>query len=304
MRIAGSGMKRGISSIGKPAKSGSKRVVQDEDDSDVEIIPPPPPKLKKQREKLERLKTKAKSIGATVPYKTKSTQFDFEEADKSEVPVSRSLTVSTQRQLGIRSFEAEETLPETDGEGNYQAENVRENTRKIAEPTILADSKDDRVRAVKTLFGQRADDILIALESDATTDGALTTVQKTLLQTMVDVLPAIERGVRLSRGRKGVIPMNQTISQIRELVSDIQAQRDRGMLGASIVERVLRPSFLDIGVQLALAFQNIKLDAQSRIPTEQLPAFQDNLNTIQRSVASYMTAQYEEVKRAVTASLS
>jgi hypothetical protein len=121
---------------------------------------------------------------------------------------------------------------------------------------------------------------------------------------MVDVLPVIERGVRRSNGKRGVVPLNQTVSQIRELVTDLQSLRDRGHLGATIVERVLRPAFLDIGVQIALAFNAMTLSAKLKMPEDDFKVFAQELQETQRGIATYMQQQYAEVKEGVSSSLS
>ena len=286
-------------SFGMPVKKLIKKPVAEE-------VQAPTKRTLRHADKLASLKKKA----AKLEELPEDDDYEDDEEDDEEInPPKRSQALALAPSLGIQDFEVvrpikpEKDYPEVvDGDEVY--ENVRKNNRQIAEPAQLPGVKPGRVRALKTMFGQRADTILSLLEDDQSTDGALTLIHRSLLQTMVDVLPVIERAVRKSHGRRGVIPMNQTVSQIRELVSDIKALRDRGHLGATIIERILRPSFLDIGVQLALGFNQIELTAKSRMLPEEYTGFLETLTETKRSLAIYIQQQYADVKEGVAASLT
>ena len=205
------------------------------------------------------------------------------------------------------NIKTETLLDESDTEQNTDRyKNMRTNTNVMALPAVLSvQASQNKVRGLTTLFGQRADIILQLLESDSDTDGALTLLQRTLLQTMVDVLPVVERAVRTSRGQRGVYQLNQCISQIREITTDIQSLRDRGQLGAAVVERVLRPAYLDLAVQISLAVTTIDNDAKSYMDSEAHLRFRNEvLVDIKRTLATYVQSQYETVKAGVTSGLS
>ena len=283
-------------------------------------------------ERLSRVATKVTKSVDTHPRKTRrfivddspveDVVEDFDLDDRAEdlddhpayaVLPKRSEALAISSTLGIQDFEVdsvrpaaqEDLVPELDDSGEPDWKAARKNDRTVAIPARLpGDASSDRVRGIVTMFGQRADTILGLLEHEDRTDGALSLIQRTLLQTMVDVLPVIERGVRRSNGKRGVVPLNQTVSQIRELVTDLQSLRDRGHLGATIVERVLRPAFLDIGVQIALAFNAMVLSAKLKMPEEDFKVFAQELQETQRGIATYMQQQYSEVKEGVSSSLS
>lgn len=274
----------------KPFKPSRPVVVEMEEDE-------PPPKKKLVRKEVFEVEVSD----------------DDDPRDRPELP-KRAQALVLSSVLGVQDFEVDSVRPEKpeafedelDPEtGKDDYEKVRKNNRYLAAPSKLpGDASPDRVRGIVTMFGQRADTILGLLEHEDRTDGALSLIQRTLLQTLVDVLPVIERGVRRSQGRRGIIPLNQTVSQIRELVTDLQSLRDRGHLGATIVERVLRPAFLDIGVQIALAFNAMTLSSKAKMSDEDFKVFNSELQETQRGIATYMQQQYSEVKEGVSSSLS
>lgn len=221
---------------------------------------------------------------------------------------TQSILPGTMVASALPSFIKVETfLDESDTEDNVDRyKNQRTNTNVMAQPTELKTHiSRKKVRGLTTMFGQRADIILDLLEDDTQTDGALTLIQRTLLQTMVDVLPVVERSVRTSRGQRGVYQLNQCISQIRELTTDIQSLRDRGQLGAAVVERTLRPAYLDLAVQISLALTGIGDSAKSYMSAEDYKVFRTEVMApMTRTIATYVKDQYDDVKAGVTAGLS
>lgn len=161
----------------------------------------------------------------------------------------------------------------------------------------------DAEKVLRSRFGKKADAIIAMLDIGET-DGAITTVQRTLLQTLVEVIPITEHAVRASNGRYGVYQFNQTISQIRELLNDLQATRDKGLLGQSIVDRCVRPAFLDIAGQLVLGLTNLNTAAAARMSPEDAREFRAQSEATKKQMADYLMAQYRAVSEAVVASLS
>ena len=158
------------------------------------------------------------------------------------------------------------------------------------------------LRRINTMFGQRSDTIIDMLES-SDTDSASALITRTLLQTLVDVLPVVERGVRKSKGTRGVMPLNQCISQIREVIHDLQAFKDRSSLGQNIVDRNVRPAYLDLAVQVSNLFVEQENYIRTRIGKEDFEKFQDFNNQMKRALADFIRRQYEEVSAAIVKSV-
>jgi hypothetical protein len=106
-----------------------------------------------------------------------------------------------------------------------------------------------KTKGMRSIMGDSAEVIQQLLEANSN-ESALSLMQKRLLQTLVDVLPYAEHAVRASKGSRGVYQLNSLITSLREVMIDMQSTRDKGALGAEMVERVIRPAFLDIGMYL------------------------------------------------------
>lgn len=162
----------------------------------------------------------------------------------------------------------------------------------------------EAISALKTRFGSKAEVIIDQIESDDT-DGATTLLYKSLLQSLVEIIPIAEGAVRSSGAKRGVYQFNQVVSQTRELLADIQAMRDRGLLGNSIVERHVRPAFMDIAVQIVVSMTGVEQAARTRMSNEDFRSFRAEVTSAAKaSLADYIKAQYDEVASSVVQSLS
>jgi len=158
------------------------------------------------------------------------------------------------------------------------------------------------IRRLNTMFGQRSDSIIDLLET-TDTDGAASLITRTMLQTLVDVLPVVERGVRRSKGARGVMPMNQVISQIREMCHDLQAYKDRSLLGQNLVDRTIRPAFLDLAVQVSTMFVEMDSFCKTRMDEKDFERFHDFSLQLKRSLADYIHKQYNEISSTIIKSM-
>ena len=212
---------------------------------------------------------------------------------RKDVPSrSREVAVLPKRQLALPPPE-EDTPEDTEESSNGKAvEAVR----------LLPGVRKSSLRRLHTMFGQRSDDIIDLLELD-NADGALAMISKTLLQTLVDVIPVVERNVRRTKGQRGVYQLNQVISQVREMCHDIQAYKDKSQMGSMRVERVIRPSYLDIAVQITAAFAELETGARARMKKDDFEDYKENfLYLMKRNLATYMSQQYETVSENVVKS--
>lgn len=173
-------------------------------------------------------------------------------------------------------------------------------------PTIRDDGAVDphTMSALQKQFGDRAERILEMLEDDEQTDGAISLLSRSIIQTLVRTLPLAETHVRNSQGTKGIYQLNQLVSGIRESLVDLQALREKGDLGRTIVERYIRPSYMEIGVQVTQMFTLVESNAKGRMSREDFVSFRQNLEDTKLNLARYMMAQYEEVAEGVASSLT
>lgn len=159
-------------------------------------------------------------------------------------------------------------------------------------------------KKLHSMFGENTDMILGLLNSDDN-DGAQTHIYRAVMQMLVDVLPILESNLRKSKGMRGAYQLNQTVSQLRECMADIQAMRDKSLLGVRIVEKYVRPAFLDVASQMALAVMQIENELSTLLGTKEMQKFKNAiLNNVKSSMAQYLQGQLHSVTQNVSQALS
>jgi DNA-binding Xre family transcriptional regulator len=156
-------------------------------------------------------------------------------------------------------------------------------------------SKMETDGSVKSILGDSAEVIQQMLESGHN-DSATSLIHKRLLQSLVDLIPYAENNIRESKGARGVYQINSLITSIRELMIDAQSTKDRGALGDALVEKVIRPTFLDIGMEL------VQEDARLSAAIKDLvtPAVYRQIKVAQKEslsrIAHHINQKYTEAK--------
>lgn len=155
--------------------------------------------------------------------------------------------------------------------------------------------RSKREEGLESIVGDAAEEIMALLES-SDMDSATTLLHKRLLQTLVDTLPYAEHNVRATKGQKGVYQLNSLITSLREILTDVQSSRDRGRLGEVMVERVIRPVFLDIGMEIVQEFSRINQDLKLIVSAKHYPEVVDLTKKSRERLAQFIQAEYGNTK--------
>lgn len=267
----------------------------------------PLPRLASKKPATPQIKKKVSAPAQTeeVRKKTKKASLELDiEPDEDDYPIVDRTKRLTRRiepidKKPLRLSHDLDDLPEEPK--NKNEDNEDDDGRAVVR--TLPGVKKASLRRFQSMFGQKSDVIIDLLDVDDA-DGALSLISKTLLQTLVDVLPVVERNVRRSRGSRGVVPLNQVIAQLRELCNDIQAHRDKGLMGQTLVDRFIRPRYLDLAVQISGGFTELENGAKSRMSKEDFEVYRKEfLMVIKTGLATYMRQQYEDMQQAFVKAL-
>ena len=158
-------------------------------------------------------------------------------------------------------------------------------------------------KTLKSIFGERTEDMLTMIENN-NRDGAVVLIYKQLLKSLVVMIPVLENVVQKSKGRFGTYQVNQLMSQTRELLADMQAVQDRGLLGRTLVQRYVRPAFLDIAMQMVENDHRVLNDVLQYVH----PKYKDKIRTqilgSQRELAKYIQTQYQNISENIIRGLT
>ena len=147
----------------------------------------------------------------------------------------------------------------------------------------------------KSILGDHAEEIQQLLEA-GNSDSATMQMQKRLLQSLADLIPLAENNIRNSDGVKGVYQFNALVQSLRELLIDVQSTRDRGALGDALVEKIIRPSFLDIGMQLVQEDARVSATMKAELDPEMYKRYRRFKEESLSRLADFIQKQYGTVK--------
>lgn len=168
--------------------------------------------------------------------------------------------------------------------------------------TPLALRDPEVVSVLNSRFGTQSATI-VDMISMGNSDGASSLIIKALIQSVCEVLPMAEHHIRESKSTKGIYGFNTLVSTIRELLGDLQVLKDKANLGQSIVDRTIRPSYMDIASQLVTSMTLVQESAKARMSKEDFKEFRVTVESSKKGMADYMMAQYRDVSDQVVKSL-
>lgn len=149
-----------------------------------------------------------------------------------------------------------------------------------------------------SILGASAEEIAQLLES-GDSDAVADRMNTRMLQACIDLLAQAEKGVRDSNGTRGVMGFNNLVASIRELMIDRQATRDRGAMGETLCESVLRPMLLDIAMMLMTEYSGIMMDARNYMKNEDFRDFKKSVEESRKRAGESMQNQYVDARNKI-----
>ncbi len=155
----------------------------------------------------------------------------------------------------------------------------------------------------ESLFGERTEEIMRLVEMDDR-DGMISALYKQLMKMLVDLMPTIEKSVRATKGFRGVRSLNEMVSQIREMIADMQAVQDKGMMGQRLIARFVRPAFLDIAGQMMVNNERMISELLPHVDPKYRDEVRKNMQLSQRELARYIQSQYASIAENIVKGLT
>lgn len=149
--------------------------------------------------------------------------------------------------------------------------------------------------ALTSILGDSAETIHQLLESNEG-DSARSLVYKKILQATIDLLPLVEQNIRDSSGSKGVYQYTTLVTNIRELFIDIQSAQDRGRIGEIIIERIIRPAMMDIGMATVQGMAMLENDAKNYMSPQDFKRFKEDVIRQRDALADAVMKSYRTIE--------
>ncbi len=127
-------------------------------------------------------------------------------------------------------------------------------------------------------------------------DTASTMIYKRMLQALLETARSVGDVISSSGGTRGVQSMNMITSSIRDVMTDIQQAQDRGNMGVALVEKVIMPAFLDIGMMLLRENEKLKQKLRRDLSPELMARYESILEEYDSKVGEFVQAQFKDVR--------
>lgn len=150
------------------------------------------------------------------------------------------------------------------------------------------DNEDpELVKRSRKYLGEASTRILSMIERKEE-DGAVILIQRALLSSALNLLTDVEDNAIESGGSKGIYAYNALISQIRELIGDIQNSQDTALIADSIgliVKQQMR------GVAQAIIDQHhsLKQDLRQIVEDTEADILNKKIDAISKELAAYLS---------------
>jgi hypothetical protein len=171
----------------------------------------------------------------------------------------------------------------------------KKKTLEVAEVKLKKAKKSSSPSEVSSIVATNSAQIIQLLEGKEN-DKAIPLVYRSLLQSLVQMFPMAEAYVHKTEGTKGIYQVNTLVSSIRELLVDIQAAQDRGMLGHQLVETVVKPATSDLAQEMVKEYSIISADAKELMTAEDYAKFKVLLTDSRTRLANAVNRQYTETR--------
>lgn len=135
-------------------------------------------------------------------------------------------------------------------------------------------------------------------------DSAVMMAQRGLLSMLIDLIPVAEASYRNDPRQGQSVALNSLISQIRELIHDIQSTSDRARVADSIVYNIIQPMMLSFGQFVVDNNYQTKRDLSELVDVRQKRELDSVMNKQAKALGSYMQTFFEDIKTRITKELS
>ncbi len=176
-----------------------------------------------------------------------------------------------------------------------QLARVKKKAKTQPSTSNLSSKQRKQIRRLASLHSVFKDDVIQIsdLLNSLNTDDAISKFQRTMLQSLLDLIPVAEDRYRKEGTERSANAFNSMVSQSRELIADLQAERDTKQLALQLSREIIDPAFIGIAQIVIDNLHNLKRSMETYVPEKR----HIQLNGIVRDTAKGI-AQYIEDQRA------
>ena len=133
---------------------------------------------------------------------------------------------------------------------------------------------------------------------------AAITAKGALLATLVELVPLAESAVRENRAQKGIYQFNSLVSQMREVLIDLEGDKDLDGLVLNIFNEGIDPKLRLLGQMLIQWNTGVKLNLRSIVPQDVYKECASMIDDQTQQLAMYVSQMATSIKQDVETKIS
>lgn len=167
------------------------------------------------------------------------------------------------------------------------------------QPGTVATAKDkiltSRLSKLDSVFKDEVVAIQRLLQQNQS-DNATACFQKSMLALLIELIPFAEDEYRKMPKERNAYAMNSLISQARELISDLKAERDSKGLALRLSHEILNPAFISMVQNIIDANYYLKRNIDIHILPNAKQKVYASIDDTSKTIAAYMEDTYNDVR--------
>lgn len=157
---------------------------------------------------------------------------------------------------------------------------------------------DDGDEGLKYSMFEGQVDLISGLLDEADSAEGVRRFQVISLKMLVDLVPYAEKAYRDDPKQSNAYTINALLTQIRELITDLTSEDDRGELIQTIMMEILRPAFLQMGQILLDNMYSLRNEIDGDVQPERTKRVKEAIDQSTRDMAlAFQTLFYDIQKR-------
>lgn len=157
--------------------------------------------------------------------------------------------------------------------------------------------------AIMTVFGKDSRKIRDLLDAKDD-DNAMLMAQRRMLSMLISIIPTAEHAYKDDPRQSMAYALTGLISQVRELIHDIQSTQDRARVADSIVFNILQPTMVAFANFVIDNNHQTKRDLADLIDVRQKRELDALMNRQAKAIGAYMQTMMDDLKDRITKELS
>lgn len=135
-------------------------------------------------------------------------------------------------------------------------------------------------------------------------DSTASETQRSLLSMMVQLIPIAEQNYKTYRTERAAYALNSLVSQVRELLSDLQSTNDRSVVIENILYNVIEPTLRQYAQYLIDSNLELKQKLEVCVPKSQQSEMREIIDIDTKKNAAFLQSIFATLKERIATQLS